>query len=113
MTYYNLVGKSAARDQFQLHYVSVPILVRYELGSFSLLAGPQYSYMFLTNEDLLKSNTDAFKRNELSVNVGGQYNIGNFSLTARYNKGVSNINNIDDRYSWHSNHLQTGIAVRI
>lgn len=113
MTYYNVNGRSTAREKFRLNTISIPVLARYELGEkFSLLAGPQYSYLFATNENLVR-NQDAFAKSEFSVNLGGQFNIGGFSFSARYNKGLNDINNIDDRYSWYSDRILIGFAVRI
>jgi hypothetical protein len=88
--------------------------VRYNLNkTLSFLAGPQASYLIFEDEDLLKNDRKAFKNYELSANVGVQVNIESVGFYARYNKGLSDINDIDDRYSWKSNHVQVGIAVRI
>jgi hypothetical protein len=114
MTYYNLNGNTSAGSNIPRYGISIPVLVRYELtDEFSLLAGPQYSYLFFTNENLLRTGEDAFKKSEFSFDAGGQYNTGNVSFSARFSKGISNVNNIDGRYPWRSNHIQIGIAVKI
>jgi hypothetical protein len=77
------------------------------------MAGPQYSYMFNTNEGLLKYGVRSFNKSEISGVAGAQFNIGNLGLYARYSRGLSDINDIDDRYSWKSSHIQIGFAVKI
>ncbi|WEK34981.1 MAG: porin family protein [Candidatus Pseudobacter hemicellulosilyticus] len=112
-TYYNINGRSNSREKFRLNSIGIPLLVRYELSErFTLLAGPQYSYLFATNENLVR-NQEAFTKSEFSANLGGQFNIGGFSLSVRWNKGLNDINDIDDRYSWHSSRILVGFAVRI
>lgn len=114
LTYYNNYGRSASGNNINLASVSVPILVRYNLNkTLSFLAGPQASYLIYDDEDLLKNEKQAFKNYELSANVGVQVNIENVGFYARFNKGLTDINDIDDRYKWKSNHIQIGIAVRI
>jgi len=114
LTYYINSGRSAAGNNVNLGAVSVPLLVRYNINSIlSVLAGPQYSYKVYDDEDLIKEGKEAFKKSEVSANLGVQVNLSNVGFYARYNKGLSNINDIDDRYEWKSNHVQVGIAVRI
>ena len=114
LTYYNNYGRTAAGDNINLATVSVPLMVRYNLNkTLSFLAGPQASYLIYDDEDLIKYDMQAFKNYELSANVGVQVNIENVGFYARFNKGLSNINDIDERYAWKSSHIQVGIAVRI
>lgn len=114
MTYYVNSGRSSAGSSINLAFVSVPVLVRYNLNkTLSFLAGPQYSYIIYDDENLLRTDYDAFKNYEISANLGMQVNIDNVGFYARFNKGLSNINDIDERYKWHSNHIQVGVAVQI
>jgi hypothetical protein len=114
LTYYNNYGRSAAGEKINLASISVPLLVRYNLNkTLSFLAGPQYSYLIWDDENLLKNDRQAFKNTEFSANVGVQVNIEKVGFYARYNKGFSNINDVDDRYEWKSSHVQVGVAVRL
>lgn len=114
MTYYVNSGKQNGNDAIKLTYLSVPVLVKYDINKWvSVLAGPQYNFMVFDNEDLLIDDKDAFKKGEISGNVGAQLNLSNVSIFGRYNFGLSDINNVDDRYSWHSAHIQVGVAVKI
>ena len=115
MTFYNTEGNVFAADNIKLGYISVPVMIKYNLNKFlALLAGPQYSQMLFDAESLMDDNKGiAFKRYEISANAGLQFTIGSVALYGRYNLGLSNINAIDDRYKWHSQHIQAGVAVRI
>jgi len=114
LTYYNNSGRSAAGDKINLATVSVPLLVRYNVNKIiSVLAGPQYSYLIYDDEDLLKNDRQAFKNSEISANAGVQVNLDKMGFYARYNKGLSNINDVDERYTWKASHIQVGMAVRI
>lgn len=115
LTYYNTSGNPFAAQDIKLGYLSLPVMVKYNINKmFSLLAGPQYSLLLVDAESLLASGDDkAFKKSELSANIGGQFNLGVVSVYGRYNLGINNINNIDNRYAWHASHIQAGIAVKI
>ena len=114
MTYYNNSGRSAAGANINLAYISVPVLARYNLNKvISVMAGPQFSYLVFEDEDLLKDSRKAFDKTEISADAGVQVNLGNVGFYARYVKGLNNINDVDDRYTWKSSHVQVGVAVRI
>lgn len=114
LTYYNNSGRSAAGENVTEAYISVPVLLRFNLSKvLAVLAGPEYSYLIWDDEDLIKDDRQAFKNSEFSANIGVQANIGDVGFYARFNKGLSNINNVDDRYQWKSNHVQVGVAVAI
>jgi len=114
LTYYVNEGSSGANTNIHLGSLSVPLLAKYSFNkTFSILAGPQYDHLLYDDENLLKYDKQAFKDNEISANIGVQVNLENVGFYARYTKGLTDINGIDDRYSWMTNHIQVGIAVRI
>lgn len=114
MTYYNNYGRAAAAENIKVGYVAVPLLLKYHVNrTFEILLGPQYSVKVYDDENLLKSNASAFKKSELSANVGMQVNLGGVGFYGRYNWGLSDVNDIDDRYRWNSYHVQIGVAVRL
>ncbi len=114
LKYYNTDGRTDASEKAKLLYIAVPVLVHYNITPvISIVAGPQYSALIYSNEDLLRGDRDAFKNYELSAVGGVRINLNTVSFYARYNKGLTNINNVDDRYKWTSNQIQAGIAVRI
>jgi hypothetical protein len=114
MTYYVNTGRSDGIRNMQLNYVCVPVLARFDINEkFALLAGPQFNYLFFANEDLLLSNKKAFKKTEVGMSMGAQFNLSRLGVSLRYNPRLYNINNIDDRYQWKSSQVQIGIAVRV
>lgn len=114
LVYYNVNGNEFAKDNLKLSYLSIPVLVTYKLNDmFSVMAGPQYSFMIYADEDLLRDNSYAFKKTSLSANIGLQFNISAVGLYVRYNHDITNINNIDDRYQWRSQHIQAGVAIKL
>jgi hypothetical protein len=114
LTYYVNSGRNGGITKMQLHYISLPVLARFDLNDkFSFLAGPQINYLFFAKEDLLLSEKKAFKKLDIGASVGAQFNLTNLSFSLRYNPGLYNINNIDDRYAWKSGQVQIGIAVKI
>ncbi|MDI3322097.1 porin family protein [Pinibacter soli] len=114
MVYYVNSGKAGGDKAIKLTTLNVPVLLKYNVTKmFSVLAGPQYNYMLFDNEDLLRDDKDAFTKGEFSGNVGAQFNVSSVSIYGRYNFGLSDINNVDDRYSWHSSHILIGVGVRL
>jgi Outer membrane protein beta-barrel domain len=114
LVYYNTNGNYYAEDNIKLSYLNIPVLLRYNLTSFlTVLAGPQVGFLLYDNESLRQDGQGAFKKYEVSGNAGLQFNISSVALSARYNVGLSNINDIDNRYKWTSRHLQLGIAIKI
>jgi hypothetical protein len=115
MTYYVNSGNSFANTDFSLHYISIPVLVNYHLSKLlTVNAGPEYSFLVYDNEDLLYSGKDAFKNTEFGVDAGLQLAFSpDFSLFGSYYYGLSNINDIDSRYKWHSRQARIGINCRI
>lgn len=114
LTYYNNYGRSNAGEKINLATISVPLLLRYNVNKvISVLAGPQYSYLIYDDENLLKEDRQAVKNAEVSVNAGVQVNLDRVGFYARYNKGLSDINDVDERYDWKTSHIQIGMSVRI
>jgi len=113
-TYYNVDGYPMSSDKAKLTYLNVPLLARYRLSEqWSFVAGPQIGFLLNDNENFLNYDRRAFKTSEISGVAGAEFNISNVALFARYNFGISNINDVDSRYEWRARHLQMGIAVRI
>lgn len=111
MTYYVNSGRSFTNTDINLHYISIPVLLNYRLTHFfTLNAGPEYSRLVYNNDNLLKSNSSAFKKNEAGVTAGVQMVFSpGFNLFGNYYYGLSNINNIDSRYKWYNRQVRIGI----
>lgn len=114
-TYYVYAGRTFANTNINLHYISIPVYFNYHISNFfTVNAGPEYSVMVFNNDNLLKAGGSAFKKSEAGVNAGVQFKFSPaFNVFASYYYGLTNINNIDDRYKWHSNQIRVGINCRV
>ena len=89
---------SGVESKIQLGYINVPLLLQYMFDNgFRLQAGPQVG--FLVNAKIKKPNSTIDVKNSYKkVDVGLGAGIGyvnpatNFGIDARYNLGLSNIN---------------------
>lgn len=114
LMYYVNSGNISADDNTRLSYITLPLLARYDVSEMvTVLAGPEYSYLVFDNETLRQDNGNAFKNSAFSADLGAQLNISPVHLYARYNRGISNVNNIDGRYAWRPQHIRVGMAVSI
>ena len=113
-TYYVTEGYRFANMDVQLCYVSIPVLVRYMVNDIvTVNFGPEYNVLVYDNENLLTTNKNAFTKIDAGLAGGIQLNLSSFSMFGRYYYGFANINNIDNRYKWHTQQLQAGIGYRI
>lgn len=114
--YYESQGLASADEKIKLHYVSLPLLMRYHVSSvIAVEAGPQYNLLAYEDDNLLKEGKAAFKKSELAVAAGATLTLEKFRIYGRYMMGVSDINNVGSTkgYTWHSKQLQIGIGVLI
>ena len=113
-TYYVNTASSLSRVSITMDYITVPLVVNYQLNKyFSVGAGLQYSRLLSTNENLLKSGTDAFKKDDAGLKLQASFQLSALQITAGYYYGLTNINNIDDRYTWKNRQLQLGVSIRL
>ena len=100
---------------YNLNYLSIPILLRYNMfgGFLTLNAGPQFGILLQQDKSLLQNGRDAFKSGDLSMVAGAQLNILMLRVYGRYNIGLTNINNIDDRDKWTSQQIQIGLGLKL
>jgi hypothetical protein len=100
---------------FKLNYLSIPILLRYTTvgGLFTFNVGPQFGIVLQQDKTLIQSGEDAFTGGDLSMVTGVQLNLLMLRIYGRYNIGLKNINNIDDRDKWTSQQLQVGLGIKL
>ena len=104
-----------SQSQVKLDYLSIPVLLRYTLpgGIVTLLAGPQYSILLQQDKTILQNGQAAFKAGDFAAVAGAQLNLSALRIYARYNIGLQNINNIDQKDQWKSQQLQVGLGIRL
>lgn len=100
---------------FSLDYLSIPILFRYTLlgGYLTLNAGPQFGILLQQDKSMLANGAAAFKSGDFSVVAGAQLNLLMLRVYTRYNIGMTNINNIDQRDKWTSQQIQVGLGLKL
>jgi hypothetical protein len=112
--YYVTDGLSGSDQSVKLSYISVPVLLSYKISSvFSVQAGPQFDFLVFENDNLLKNDRDAFKKTDMGIAGGITLALEKFRIYGRYTVGVSNINDVDERYEWKSRQLQIGVALSL
>lgn len=108
---------NSALDQtknVKLDYLSIPVLLRVNVtGMFSLLAGPQYSILINKDNTLLQNGQSAFKNGDFAIVAGAQINLKMLRIYGRYNIGLQNINDIDNKDKWTSQQMQVGLGFRL
>ena len=104
-----------ADNVFKLDYLSIPILLRYTTvgGLFTFNVGPQFGIVLQQDKTLIQSGQDAFTGGDFSMVTGVQLNLLMLRIYGRYNIGLKNINNIDQRDKWTSQQLQVGLGIKL
>ncbi|MEO8174163.1 MAG: porin family protein [Sediminibacterium sp.] len=100
-------------DKVKLNYLSIPLLLRYNVGGIlSLNAGPQFSILLSEDKNLLQNGQSAFKNGDLAMVLGAQINLSVLRIYGRYNIGLQNLNDIDSKDKWTSQQIQLGIGLK-
>lgn len=111
--YTNLSDPNAAAD-IKLNYLSIPVLLRYNVGKMlTLNVGPQFGILIDKHETLLKNGKEAFKNGDFGMVGGATINLKALRVYGRYNIGLANINDIDNRDEWKNQQLQLGIGLKL
>ena len=109
-------GNTDTRQKVTLNYITIPIMARYSFSKIlSVVAGPQYSYLFNTDESFFYSR-DAFKKSNLGVIGGVQVTLTNFRFYGRYVYGINSLNDAgikSQNATWNTSEIQVGIGVTI
>lgn len=113
-TLYATVANPTGSENIKLNYLSIPVLLRYNIGSMlTLNAGPQFGILIKDDNTLLKNGQSAFKSGDFSMVGGVQLNFTFLRIYGRYNIGLMNINDIDNKDKWTNQQLQFGIGLRL
>lgn len=76
----------------RLNYLSIPILANVKLaGPLHIEAGPQFSTVINSDENILKNGENAFKSGDFSMVGGVQLKFSKIRLSGRYLVGLNNI----------------------
>lgn len=98
----------------QLRYLTIPILLRYNVGNLvTLHLGPQFGILASKDKTLWNNSKEAFKSGDFAMVGGVQINLKGLRAYGRYNVGLSNINDIDNQDKWKSQQLQFGVGLAL
>ena len=98
----------------QLRYLTIPILLRYNIGSLiTLNLGPQFSILSSKDKTLWNNSKEAFKNGDFAMVGGVQVNLNMLRVYGRYNIGLSNINDVGNQDKWKSQQLQLGVGIAL
>tara|TARA_B110001452_G_C15150570_1_gene400458 strand:+ start:232 stop:786 length:555 start_codon:yes stop_codon:yes gene_type:complete len=94
---YSGQGYSFNDDTTALNYLNIPLMGKYYLTKgFSIEAGPQIGFLLSAKNDKTDVK-NSFNTVDFGVNFGLGYKLDNgLNFGARYNLGLSDINNIDN-----------------
>lgn len=85
------VSTATSSSSLELAYVNIPILVKFYLvGGLNLQAGPQFGFLASATD----GGTDVksfLKGSDTSVALGAGFDVSKFVIDARYNLGLSEI----------------------
>ena len=110
---YQNAFSSSGDQQIKLDYLSIPILLRYNVGKMiTLNAGPQFGILINQNDNVLVNGNNAFKTGDFAMVFGAQLNFNIVRLYGRYNIGLQNINDIDNKEKWTNQQIQLGVGLR-
>jgi hypothetical protein len=102
---YNDLFYGGSQKKATLNYVKVPLLLNVNVGEskhVKLQLGPQFSGLLKQTVDSLKTNRNFFKTSDFSVLGGVWFQLPFLNLGARYELGLSNVNDIDNKEKWKS-----------
>ena len=101
-------------DKVQLKYLSIPILLNYNLSNlFALQVGPQFGILMDQNKNMLQNGGEAFKKGDFSMIGGVQLKLLKFRVYGRYVIGLNDISNIGNKDQWKSQSIQLGLGLAL
>lgn len=97
---YSGQGYSFNDNTVALSYLNVPLMAKYYvIKGLSVEAGPQIGFLLSAKNEKINVK-DSFKTVDFGVNFGVGYKLENgFNFGARYNLGLTDINNVENSSS--------------
>lgn len=107
-------GLLSPNKDAKLNYLSIPVLLRINVTKMlTLHVGPEYSILVNNDKSFVQNGQEAFKSGNFSMIGGLQLNIKALRVYGRYNIGLSNINQLDNKEEWKSQQLQIGVGLKL
>jgi hypothetical protein len=93
----------------KLNYLKIGSLLNLNVGltqKIKLQFGPQWGMLLNEKVDSLKTARDIFKKGDFSLAGGIMFQLPFLHFGGRFEQGLTNINDIDDRDKWKSQSFQ-------
>jgi len=95
-------------------YLNIPLLINIKLSDkVKLQVGPRYGILSNTNLSIKDNAEKALKSGDFSLVSGFQFNFSKIRVYARYQIGLTNINEISTQENWKSQSIHLGIGLKI
>lgn len=108
---YSEIFKVRNIDQIQLKFLSIPVLLNYNVNKFiTLQAGPQFGILLNKNDNILQNGNNAFKSGDFSLVGGVQLNLLKFRVYGRFVGGQTDVNNLSSNDAWKTKAIQLGVG---
>ena len=110
-TNFSDVFKVKNADKIELKFLSIPILLNYNVNKYiTLQAGPQFGVLLNKNDNLLQNGGNAFKSGDFSLVGGVQLNLLKFRVYGRFVGGQTDIDNLGNNDTWKTKAIQLGVG---
>lgn len=106
---YDDVSLGGSQLKAKLNYLKVGSLLNLNVDQsqrIKLQLGPQWGFLLHENVDSLKTPRDIFKKGDLSLAAGIVFQLPFVHFGGRFEQGITNINDIDNRDTWRSQSFQ-------
>jgi len=101
---------SGDQKKAKLNYLKIPILLNIDVGPsqrVKLQVGPQWSQLLKSDVDSLRNpNLSIFKKGDFSLLGGLWIQLPMINIGARYEQGLTNVNNTGTREKWRNQAFQ-------
>ncbi len=113
-TSFNQITGFSNVSKIQLHYLSIPILINYNISNIlALQFGPQFGILMDQNKSLTQNGKDAFKSGDFSLAAGLQLKLLKFRVYGRFVGGTTDVNNISSNDTWKVSMIQLGVGLAL
>jgi hypothetical protein len=113
-TSFNEITQLNNVSKIQLHYLSIPIMINYNISNIlALQFGPQFGILMDQDKSLVRNGKDAFKSGDFSLAAGLQLHLLKFRVYGRFIGGVTDLNNLNNDDTWKVNTIQLGLGLAL
>ncbi len=107
------VSSATSSQALELAYVNIPVLVKfYLIGGLNLQGGPQFGFLASATQGGTDIK-DFVKGTDTSIALGAGFDISKFVIDARYNLGLSEINDTAGSSAAKNQVIQVSVGFKL